>query len=165
MIRNSHLPFLRLPPEIRRRIYRLILGDHDIWIGHWPEEIRSEWADWADKLTGKLPKRATIEAHTATKKRFHRGGQFYYIKSGGEYPNSTLDFRLLRTCRQIYMETALLPYWLNNFFFQDDAVRKRFEKSPRVGKKRAQKQAVGKYEIMSEAEFKAQKVQEQYTGF
>lgn len=54
------------------------------------------------------------------------------------------------------METALLPYSLNRFVFQDDAVRRRFEKSARVGKKRAQRQAVGKYEFMLRSEFEAE---------
>ena len=51
------------------------------------------------------------------------------------------------------METALVPYRLNKFFFQGQEVRKRFEKSARAGKKRAQKRAVGKYEIMDRADF------------
>lgn len=62
---------------------------------------------------------------------------------------------MLRTCRVMYMETALLPYWLNKFFFPDQRVRKLFEKSARAGKKRAQKAAVGKYEIMDRAGFES----------
>ena len=51
------------------------------------------------------------------------------------------------------MEAALLPYWLNKFFFEYDAVQTRFEKSARAEKKRAQKQAVGEWAIMSRADF------------
>ncbi|KAL9132686.1 MAG: hypothetical protein Q9175_006140 [Cornicularia normoerica] len=83
-------------------------------------------------------------------------GTPYIVKGGADSSDpTTADLRLIRTCRQIYTETALLPYSLNRFIFQDDAVRKRFEKSARVGKKRAQKRAVGEYEFTSRAEFEA----------
>lgn len=88
---------------------------------------------------------------------FHHGGLLYHV-TGGDHPgaeNPALDLRPLRTCRLMYMETALLPYRLNKFFFPDQKARKRFEKSARVGKKRAQKAAVGKYEIMDRAEFES----------
>lgn len=54
---------------------------------------------------------------------------------------------LLRVCRQVYPETALLPFTPNTFTFSDDLVRREFEQSARPGKKRVQKKTVGKYEI------------------
>ncbi len=53
------------------------------------------------------------------------------------------------------MESALLPYALNTFVFQNDEVRRAFEKAVRPGKKRVQKKAVGKYEVMEWEEFRA----------
>ncbi len=53
------------------------------------------------------------------------------------------------------MESALLPYALNTFVFQNDGVRRVFEEVVRPGKKRVQKKAVGKYEVMEWKEFRA----------
>ncbi len=85
------------------------------------------------------------------KEGYHIRGSLYIIKDSGQKPESP-DLRLLRVCRQIYTETALLPYSLNTFIFQYQAVRKRFEKSTRAGRKRAQKRAVGTYELMETAD-------------
>ena len=59
-----------------------------------------------------------------------------------------LDFRLLRVCRQIFTEAALLPYALNEFTFQSQLVRRQFEKSMRPGKKQIVKKAIGAYSIL-----------------
>lgn len=148
MIRNSDQPFFRLPPEIRVRIYALVLGGQNLWIGHVHEQRKWNWEENPSEKKFFSPK----------KERFHRGGEFFHVKRG-DSSDSTLDLRLLRTCRHVYTETALLPYSLNTFAFQDDAVRKQFEKSARAGKKRVQKQAVGKFEIMQRAEFQIEEWQ------
>lgn len=137
MIRNSSAPFLRLPPEIRLLIYTLILGNQSIWIGH-TRELRK----WNFVKTAHHHERGL----GSTKEKFHLSGTFYHV-TGRECSDPALDLRLLRTCRQIYSETALLPYSLNRFTFEDETIRKRFERSARAGKKRAQKKAVGKYEV------------------
>ena len=136
MIRNSDVAFFRcLPPEIRLQIYALVLGSQNIRIGYLYE--RHTW-----KYVGKI---GAKRGFSIDKERYHTGGSLYHGKAHCSDPS--LDLRLLRTCRQIYTETALLPYSLNTFTFLDDAVRRRFEQSARPGKKRAQKKAVGKYEI------------------
>ena len=53
------------------------------------------------------------------------------------------------------MESALLPYAFNAFVFQNDEVRRAFEKMVRPGKKRVQKKAVGTYEVMEWKNFRA----------
>ena len=158
MIHNSNLPFLRLPPEIRRRIYALLLGGQNVWIGHEPGKRKLNLIGYDGE--GNLMDKTRPEKWIYYKReRSHCGGSLYHSTGGDHDANAnakaTLDLRLLRTCRSMYTEAALLPYWLNRFFFQDVAVRKRFEKSARAGKKRAQKLAVGKYEIMDRVEFEA----------
>lgn len=144
MTRNSDVPFFRrLPPEIRLRIYAFVLGRRSICIGYLYEQ--HSW-NYVGAASGK-------PRFWNDKERFHNGGSLYHIKA--HCLDLSPDLRLLRTCRQIYTETALLPYSLNTFTFLDDAVRKRFEKSARPGKRRAQKKAVGKYKI-SEDEWKRQ---------
>ena len=122
MNRNASVsPFLRLPPEIRLQIYKLVLGGQRLWID----------------FDGSM------------------GGMYY----GGDSPKSMhtstfngrpqgFDISILRLCRQVFTETALLPFALNKFAFQDDIVRRAFERSARPGKKRAQKKAVGEFKIM-----------------
>ena len=133
MNRNySASSFLRLPPEIRAQIYRLVLGGRQLWIDH----------------TG-----SKVEIHKASGQWYHRWGKFYHDTDRGINHSMKLEVHLLRVCRHIYTETALLPYALNNFTFKDESVRKLFEQSARPGKKRAQKKAVGKYEIGTWYEF------------
>lgn len=129
-----------MPPEIRLQIYALVLGARKLCIGYAREE---------HVLDFKKPvwKRNNFNR----KEGYHIGGSLYIIKDSGQKPESP-DLRFLRVCREIYTETALLPYSLNTFIFQCQAVRKRFEKSARAGKKRAQKRAVGKYELMETAD-------------
>ena len=143
MHHNALLPFFTtLPPEVRLRIYAHILGAQTLWIGHTPEDHR-----W--NYVGKTFARPYFSTE---KEKFHCGEAFDYVLknngAGSSDPPAKADLRVLRICRQIYTEAALLPYRLTRFVFQDDSVRRLFEKSARAGKKRAQKQAVGKYDIM-----------------
>ena len=148
MHHNSTSPFLRLPPEIRLRIYAHALGTHALWIGHPFDQHKWNWLPPS-------PRHETSTEFSNIKERFHKAGRFQIVKGGHGHIDNALDFRLLLTCRSVYTETALLPYRLNSFTFQDDAVRQRFERSPRKGKKLAQKKAVGVYEVMGLPEFKA----------
>lgn len=144
MIRNySTSPFLRLPPEVRVRIYGLVLGGKQLWIGHngsYLELVASE---------------KTIPGQDAQLEQFtqwlHRCGNLYHSSADPSISPLTIGnvihLGLLRVCRQIYTETALMPYTLNTFTFSDDSTRKSFEQSARPGKKRVQKKAVGKYKI------------------
>ena len=151
MHHNAQLPFFTiLPPEIRLRIYTHILGSQTLWIGCTPEDHKWNY----------VGKTVTRPYFSTVKEKFHRGEAFEYVlKNNGESssdPPAKADLRVLRICRQVYTEAALLPYRLTRFVFHDDTVRRRFEKSARVGKKRAQKQAVGKYDLMILAEFEAE---------
>ena len=53
----------------------------------------------------------------------------------------------------MFTEAALLPYRLNEFTFQDDVVRRNFERIVRPGKKLAQRKAVGRHGAMGRKEF------------
>lgn len=86
--RNAQSPLLRLPPEIRNNIYSLVLSGAIIHPDpHYVEEDQS----------------ANIYQVARS------------ISSGG-HP-SPQRFDLLRVCRQIYIETAALPYHLSTFRF------------------------------------------------
>jgi hypothetical protein len=83
---NQKSPLLRLPPEIRNRIWKYAVGGNTIKsvdIGLWRGDYRL-----------KLP-------------------------TSEQLPTSEPGhvFALLRTCRQIYAETAVLPYTDNTFSF------------------------------------------------
>lgn len=130
---------LRLPPEIRLRIYKLVLGGQRLWIGHHPAQTQYG-TGWPSNH------------------QMHRGGQFYHKTVNGS--GRGIDLRLLRVCRQIFSETALLPYALNKFTFQGDDVRGAFERMTRPGKKLMQKKAIGEYEIMGWREFQSWMINE-----
>ena len=77
----------------------------------------------------------------------HLGGRFSHF-SMIKGSDIKLDIRLLRVCRQIFTEAALLPYALNEFTFESQRVRRQFEKSMRPGKKQIVKKAIGAYSIL-----------------
>ena len=131
MNRNASVsPFLRLPPEIRLQIYKLVLGGQRLWL---------EFEDYGVKV--------------------------YCYKSTINGRRQEFDISILRLCRQVFTETALLPFALNKFAFQDDIVRRAFERSARPGKKRAQKKAIGEFKIMPwEDAVKWQGEQSEYVG-
>ena len=128
MTRNANVsPFLRLPPEIRLRIYNFVFGGQDIRIGYRPSAIR---------IPDKSEPLVTAQ---------HWGSGFHHHTVHGS--GRGLDLRLLRVCRHVYTETALLPYALNKFSFPSEDVRKEFQRTARPGKKLVQTKAIGKYEI------------------
>lgn len=123
-------PLLRLPPEIRNRIYSLALGPHRIVVRYIPHEHYYK---------------------TIKKQRYpmHYGGGLYnrcasrdFLKEGSR----SLRLGLLRSCRQIYGEVALLPYSLNKFAFGNDWEMKRCMHTLRP----AHKRAMGKITILGE---------------
>ena len=149
MNRNGSVSgFLRLPPEIRLRIYKLVLGSQRLWIRYERGEYSKQYTlgDWSAEP-------------------IHCGEKF--VHSTFDDPMGRgLDLRLLRVSRHIFSETALLPYALNKFTFDGDDVRRKFERLTRPGKKLVQKRAIGKYEIkewnawmLSETEEMADRVQ------
>ncbi|KAF1912418.1 hypothetical protein BDU57DRAFT_551267 [Ampelomyces quisqualis] len=80
---NQDSPLLRLPGELRNRIWEYVLGGRTL----------------RPRLTP-IPRSPE---------------QLFQIAQ--ELREPLLGFALLRTCRQVYMETALLPYKLNAYDF------------------------------------------------
>ena len=122
MKRNSTTSrLLSLPPEIRNRIYILVLGDERLAIYYEPHQHKYEQIN------------------------YFRGGLFHHWVLDRDIRDArrTLHLGLLRVCRQTYGETALLPYALNEFSFGNDWIRRKFWKKT----KPAQQRAVGKYNI------------------
>ena len=133
MYRNySASPFLRLPLELRIRVYRLVFGGHRIWISHTGSKLEQRGPNLCKSF---------IKAAEQSRQWFHTRGRFEI------FIPQVLHLGLLHVCRQIYTETSLLLYGLNTFTFKDDSVKKMFEQKALPGKKRAQKKAVGKYDV------------------
>ncbi|KAF2831380.1 hypothetical protein CC86DRAFT_401910 [Ophiobolus disseminans] len=80
---NRESPLLRLPPELRRQIWELVLGGHVL----------------SCNAISSSPRFSARTAPLTTSSK------------------CVLD--LLRTCRQIYSETTLIPYTHNTFHFPD----------------------------------------------
>lgn len=125
MKRNSAVsPFLRLPGEIRNKIYGFTLGDHHLWVGYTPHENKTK----------------TIKHQ---RYKVHIGGGLYNRLAGHEQKYyrqqevRTLHLGLLRVCKQVYGEAALLPYEMNVFTFENDWVMRRCLKTLRPAQKRA----------------------------
>lgn len=125
MNRNSVVsPFLRLPGEIRNKIYGFVVGGHHIRIGYTPHLHQSK----------------TIKGEPH---RIHVGGGFFHHLAARGKPSrryqkaQSLHLGLLRVCRQVYGEAALLPYSANMFSFRDDRVMMRCLKTLRPAQKRA----------------------------
>ena len=157
MVRNASVsPLLCLPPEIRLRIYGFVLGGQQLWIDCTPFRmsvisyttgVRKIFIE-KRKDRSKLSKKDAYDEEPA-----HSAGHFYHVNIDESGESQGFDIRILLVCRQIFTETALLPYVLNKFSFSTDEVRRAFEKSARPGKKLLQKKAIGDYEIMDRAEF------------
>lgn len=116
-------PLLSLPPELRNRIYDLVLGGKRLWIGYSLHEHK-------------------YKTTRSRRERIHiAGGLCYHERSS---LLKTLNIGLLRVCRQTYGEAALMLYALNKFAFENNWVRRKFEK----GMRPAQMRAIGNYKIM-----------------
>ena len=125
MNRNSTVsPFLRLPAETRNKIYGLVISDHHLRVGYTPHQSK-------------------IEQKDHRRYRVHVGGGLYHYIKGRrriDYRHQkplTLHLGLLRVCRQIYSEAALIPYATNSFTFENQWVMRRCFKTLRPTQKRA----------------------------
>ena len=94
-----------------------------------------------------FPAKRRDRRYNPEREQQHFGGKFYHFNNINRSERG-LHLGLLRLCRQVCTETALIPYSHTKFIFESDAVRKAFEKSARPGKKRMQKQAVEKCEVL-----------------
>lgn len=134
-------PFLRLPPEIRNRIYALVLTVGQIHIRyrpwrhheHYNEAIRGGY--YALVLDTTQDPWATTPASSSSSSfrtaPFHVGGGLGLRKA------LTL---LSPVCRQLYGETATLPFCLNTWSFENTHIMDRYlrrEKSLALAQRRA----------------------------
>ena len=171
MIRNASVsPILRLPPEIRLRIYGFVLGGQQLWIDCTPSRmsvvthdthVRKVFIEKRRDRSSLQPSR--FDAYD--QEPAHSAGHFYHVNVDGSGESQGFDLRLLLACRQIFTETALIPFALNKFCFSTDEVRRAFEKTARPGKKLVQKKAIGGYEIMERAEFELRAVDTSVPGW
>ena len=113
---------LRLPPEIRIRIYEYVFGGQRLCIDFCGPQYKDNYTT-------------------------HLGRRFYHFNMV-KGSDRKLDLRLLRVCRQIFTEAALLPYAQNEFTFRSQKARRQFQKSMRPGKKRIVRKEIGAYHIL-----------------
>lgn len=147
----SSSQFLRLPPEIRGRIYYFVFGGSQIYVGQTNDKTEDRYAHRSkDNPNGRQHKAGKLYHDTSLE---HQYKKYHYDTDTVVGSGTEIDLRVLRVCRQIFTEAALLPYKLNSFTFEHDEVRRTFERIVRPGKKLAQRKAVGKYEIMRRREF------------
>ena len=114
-------PLLRLPAEIRNRIYELVLGGKRIHVR--PREDGRPTVckiNLADKDMGDL-----VDAHQSDVANNRKAPTKGWIARheacvdhrGQDLPVEPFCLSLLQACKQIHHEAALLPYQLNTFVF------------------------------------------------
>ena len=114
-------PFLRVPAELRNRIYDFVFGvPQSVMISFTPYKYRYE-------AVGNSRRRGNIS-----------GGYSQRSCCLGEEHHDT-NMALLRSCKQIYGETASLPYALHTFVFRDENLMKKCMRKLT----RTQKDAIG----------------------
>ncbi|OCL03183.1 hypothetical protein AOQ84DRAFT_442893 [Glonium stellatum] len=124
-------PLLRLPAELRNRIYELVIGGQMIHI-HAVRCLCKEPKKYVVKYfigcsTCKL-KKSEFEIHSRwlhsnrsnsldTWEHRHEKCEALFCNMNGSRTR-IFDLSLLRTCKQLYYETRLLPYSTNTFSFR-----------------------------------------------
>lgn len=112
-------PLLRLPPEIRNRIFRAVVGDQEITIDEhhpFPKTTQSRAA-----LTSRGSERRDLQGSSASKTDdTDNSGSSKFV----HYRSTTPSTLFALTCRQIYAEVGLLPYTTNEWSFTSLAVFK-----------------------------------------
>lgn len=128
---GTAFPFLLLPAELRNRIYRLVLSNNTIHVEGTRANIENKYQlvfksckattiDYSplDNLSAAPDRQITPTSADYTKwapcdsDLFDIGEAFCPHDSG-----VNLDVQLLRVCRQIHSEAALIPYAENRFLF------------------------------------------------
>jgi hypothetical protein len=105
---SDQSPLLKLPAELRNKIFGYVMGSYDIYIEasrNTPYRGHGHLTRYVDYqiLTTILPP----------------GLDYRPAAPGDDLPN----FALSRVCRQLYGETSPLPYTLNNFKFVNSSYR------------------------------------------
>jgi hypothetical protein len=133
---------LSLPPELRNRIFRRVMGGFSVWIGS--GKVKGEYKDAETKrITDRvrLLKPSDRKAHhenilryTALGKKTVHCVSEIFVKSAGvngdcHGPAVSSPFvSLQQTCRQIYAETAKLPFSrINQFHYRTECHLEAFE--------------------------------------
>lgn len=117
--RNQQLsPLLRLPPELRNRIYELVLD-----VG----QIHVCFKRWEHKPRLRNGQRYYKTTEGGFGCRILERGQNPWQSAKSIQPSPTRGMTLLSpVCRQLYHETALLPYSLNAWSFETRHVMERY---------------------------------------
>lgn len=106
-VNQSKSPFLRLPEEVRTQIYTYILGGQTICIGY--ETYRQR------ETAGKLPTVVPSFRYACAVYNKRNVNPF-----GSQLPFVSVVYKytpLNNICRQLYCETATLPFALNTLAF------------------------------------------------
>lgn len=109
MQRNATAPLLRLPSEIRNRILKLVFTQQE------QPCVRS---------LGHIHKANAVPGQPES---VHFGGYLYLTQHFKPWGRRSLHLQVLRVCRQIYAEAALLPFVLNNFSCESPRALEEFE--------------------------------------
>jgi hypothetical protein len=128
---NRHAsPLLRLPFELRLQIYRHVLGDRQIHIFFVPwqhkQRIKNGQA-YTETIKGEF-RYEVLERRQdpwKTDRRSHRKPSPDHLPD--KPPGAPQQITLLSgVCRQLYLETALLPQQLNTWSFETTHVMERY---------------------------------------
>ncbi|KAK5715760.1 hypothetical protein LTR17_016670 [Elasticomyces elasticus] len=120
----SNSPLLRLAPEIRNRIFSILLGEKTIHVSSHTTKGSPVVVHSICKIPGHSGQMAnTIKRHNALSgaaESFEKYETSHYDCLSFHAPRVPLEtmagvLPVLQVCRQIHQEAALLPYQLNNF--------------------------------------------------
>jgi len=115
-------PFLRLPGEIRNRIYGYSLTKHDRVIDLWPYAKLDAVKVSNDPSNPELQRRAQrlVEEIKYKEEQYRDEASCFRHQQDLEYVRKQLAIGLLRTCQQVYREAFIFFYGYNLFSFSDD---------------------------------------------
>ncbi|CAK7268843.1 hypothetical protein SEPCBS119000_003266 [Sporothrix epigloea] len=124
-------PLLRLPPELRNRIYDLVLNVGQIHIRHRPWRLRKAAQKSAplspvesSGVCGKFYAVALDADKDAWSKKTCRSFSKQSSKTPVPLPDALTP--LGAVCRQLYAETAALPFSLNAWSFENSGIMERY---------------------------------------
>ncbi len=133
-------PFLRLPCDIKIKIYTLVLGNRHLRIDYQPHVHRwrqKNYERFKEHIPGGLydsvAEPLISQSIGSCKERDHHYNR-PHRRSGNRVVQA---FSINRTCRQIYDDTKLLYYELNTFSFDNDWAMKKWMKTLAPVQKRA----------------------------
>ncbi|KAK5741470.1 hypothetical protein LTR17_003905 [Elasticomyces elasticus] len=122
-------PLLKLPPEIRNRIWGFLFGGKTVHVqgDYYPQGRRRRLVRRrlvhmvcqvpnSDKeISEQITRHNELDGSTQCFQSYWDRHRHCY--AGGATKKATLPMAVLRTCRQIHQEAALLPFQLNEFSF------------------------------------------------